>query len=60
MLLPAPDGPTIATFSPALTDERNVVDREHIRPRRIGEADIVETDIAARRHRQRDAAVAAP
>ena len=33
--------------------ERNAVDRQRIRPRRIGEADIVETDIAARRHRQR-------
>ena len=36
-----------------LDRQRNVVDRHHIRPRRIGEADIVEADIAARRHRQR-------
>ena len=32
-----------------LDRERNIVDREHIGPRRIGEADIVEADVAARR-----------
>ena len=32
-----------------LDRQRDAVDRRHIRPRRIGEADIVEADIAARR-----------
>src|SRR5439155_21604049 len=37
-----------------LDRQRDVVDRDHIRPCRIGEADILKTDVAARRLRQRD------
>ena len=53
MLLPAPEGPTIATFSPARTENETPSTAQRLRPRRIGEADIVEADVAARRRRQR-------
>ena len=39
-----------------LHGQRDAVERGHVRPRRIGEADVVEADLAARRRRQRDAA----
>ena len=54
VLLPAPDGPTIATFSPGAHLERDAVQRRCFRPRRIGEMNVVERDLAAALRRQGD------
>ena len=48
MLLPAPDGPTIASFLAAPDGKRHAVEHRHSRARGIGEADIREGNLAAR------------
>ena len=47
VLLPAPDGPTMAMVSPGCGAERDAVERGQLRPARVGKAYVVELDLAA-------------
>ena len=59
MLLPAPGGPDDRDLLAAPHAQRHAVEHERLRPRRIGEAHVLEGDLAARRLRQRDRAAPA-